>query len=271
MPFDVIAWSEDAAQAALAKINCALLDDIYKVTDDHDYKVKERAKFLAGLIYVSNDTKTAKYAELRQPSLKVPYRSYINSTYETAGSEGIGAALLDLHANPLPLYDGEKIQAFVQNASSEPQVVVAFLANGPTSLRELEAVNPTHLITGYADQALTPGSWITCSMTWDQSLPKGKYAVVGMRVNSWITGQTIGMGIARLRLGTISTWRPGVPNSWMWADKLATWCDWPTKWPWRWPLMPEISFEHDDMPDIEILGTEYALSDHVVNLLLQKI
>lgn len=270
MPFDVVAWYEDGAFAALGNITAALKDDIYKVATD-DIIVKKRAPFLAGLIYASNDDKTAKYAEIRQPSLKVPYRTYFTSTYENTSPAGIATCMLNLFASPLPLYAGEKMNAAVLNSSTEPQVVIALLSSGRATLSSMENVSPTHLITGHADQALTAGSWITCSMTWDQSLPKGRYAVVGMRVGSWITGQTIGLGFSRLKL-LDTTWRPGVANSWMWADKLAAWGGGlGFKSGHRWPLMREISFEHDEMPDIELLGVEYALSDHVVNLLLQKI
>lgn len=270
MPFDVVAWYEDGAFAALGNITAALLDDVYRVSTDDIY-VKKRAAYLAGLIVMSNDDKTLKYGEIRQPSLKVPYRSYMTGSYETTDKAGIAGALKNLLASPLPLYPGEKMTAAVLNSSTEPQLVVALLASGRCTRAMQEAVVPTHLITGHADQALTAGSWVKCSITWDQDLPKGKYAVVGMRVASWITGQTIGMGMARLKLlGT--TWRPGVANSWMWADKLAPWmggAGFDTFH--RWPLMPEISFEHDQMPDIEVLGVEYALTDHIVNLLLQKI
>lgn len=270
MPFDVVAWYEDGAFAALGNITAALKDDIYKVETD-DITVKKRAAFLAGLIVVSNDDKTLKYGEIRQPSLKIPYRSYMTGSYETAGAAGIAGAMLNLFASPLPLYAGEKMNAAIFNSSTEPQLIVALLSSGRATKSAMENVNPTHLVTGHSTTTLVAGSWVKVPVTWDQSLPKGRYAVVGMRVGSWITGQTIGMGFARLTL-LDSTWRPGVANSWMWGQKLAAWmggAGFDTGH--RWPLMREISFEHDEMPNMEILGVEYLLTQHVINLLLQKI
>ncbi len=270
MPFDVVAWYEDGAFAALGNITAALKDDIYRVSTDDIY-VKKRAPFLGGLIVMSNDDKTLKHGEIRQPSLKVPYRSNKVGSYETTSPVGIAGALNNFLASPLPLYAGEKMNAAIFNSSTEPQLIIALLVSGKCTRAMQEAVSPTHMITGHADQALTAGSWVTCSMTWDQDLPKGKYAVVGMRVASWITGQTIGMGMARLKL-LDSTWRPGVANTWMWGDHLAAWSGGAGFDSFhRWPLMREISFEHDELPDLEILGVEYALSDHDVTLLLQKI
>jgi len=42
--------------------------------------------------------------------------------------------------------------------------------------------------------------------------------------------------------------------------------------PWtKWPLMPEISFQYDQLPNIEVLMATTAATDENIELLLQKI
>lgn len=266
MPFDVVAWYQTEAKAALAGLT-AIEDDIYRTSGDDIY-VKPRAPFLSGLVQLSDNTQTFKYGELRQPSLKVPYRSYLSGSY--LGSD-IESGFLNLMANPLPLYPGEKLTSYVQNATNTYNLVFAWLASGRATRSVLESVSPTHLITGEADQALTAGEWTAVAITWDQDLPRGRYAVVGMAVGTYKSSD-YGRGVARLKL-LDTTWRPGVMTQLTWGDKVAMWggkgvCSFDTGK--RWPLMNEISFAHDQMPDIEICAGA-ADTDHVVNLLLQKI
>lgn len=273
MPFDVVAWYE--SQAASALTACAgVSDDIYRVSGDDIY-VKSRASFLGGLVCGAPTQATHKYFELRQPSLKVPYRFYQFGDFDGTGANQLAKSLQHLFAHPLPLYPDEKLNAYVQQSTNEAKIVFAWLVSGVAKLADIEAVEPTHVITGEVDQALTAGSWTTCAITWDQDLPIGRYAVVGMKVGSYKATGWYG-GVARLRYlpeEDKPIWRPGVLIQNMTADKLGfqTYVEgFDNKNFMRWPLMPEVSFRHDQMPDIEICAGA-ANTDHVVNLILQKI
>ena len=265
LPFDLVAWYESQAAAALTAVAAVSDPKVYRTSLD-DLYVKNRAPFLAGSLCVAVTQATLKYYEFRQPSLKVPYRFYKGAD---ANDPFIGEAFNNLLASPLPLYAGEKLNAYVQNATDEVDLIVAWLASGPAKLSDLENVRPTHSITGYNDGALTAGSWTDVAITWDQDLPKGRYAVVGMQVGSYLAAAPA-YGVARLVL-LDSTWRPGVMVRAAEGDKLGVASISPSLlYGERWPLMREISFEYDQMPNLEMLCAA-ANTDHVVELLLQKI
>jgi len=266
MPFDVVAFYQNEAKATLMGVS-AVADDVYTTSGD-DIIVKKRAPYLGGLCQLEDNSQTFLYGEIRQPSLKVPYRSNLSGTYL---ADCCDSALLNLLSSPLPLYAGEKMNSYVLNATAIADMVFAWLVSGRAPLASIEAVNPTHMITGAGTQALTAGSFTTCAITWDQDLPKGKYAVVGMAVNTY-KSSGYGRGIARLKL-VDTTWRPGVLTTIAWGDALGFWGTYGMgnkAAGRRWPLMPEISFEHDQMPDIEICAAAAETKENV-NLLLQKI
>ena len=265
MPFDIVAWYESQACTALTGVAAVSDPDVYHTSAD-DIFVKKEAPYLAGSLCGAITQATLKYYEFRQPSLKIPYRFYqggdLNDPF-------LGEAFNNLWASPLPLYPQEKLNAYVQNATDEIDMIVAWLASGPARLSDLENVRPTHSITGYNDGALTAGSWTDVTITWDQDLPKGRYAVVGMKVGSYLAA-LVAYGVARLLL-LDTKWRPGVIVRAAEADKLGLASISPGfMYGERWPLMNEISFEHTQMPNLQMLCAA-ANTDHVVELLLQKI
>lgn len=273
MPFDIIAFYESQTATALSNI-ASVVDDIYNTgsSTTDDLYVKSTAPFLGGILgtnVTGGGASTYKYIEIRQPSLKIPYRTYEGVGYHTTTPE---RGLVNLFASPLPLYPGEKLNALIQNATAEVSAVFLWLVSGPCSRAEQESVRPTHMITGYCDQTLTAGAWTNCTMTWDQDLPKGKYGVVGMDGGSYVSGGgNYPFTMARLKL-LGSKWRPGVIFREMWQDKTGLESRLISSFDsfHRWPLMNEISFDNENMPNIECLSGQ-ARTDHVVNLLLQKI
>ena len=265
MPFDLVAWYETQACAALTAVAAVSDPNNYHTSLD-DLFVKDKAPWLAGSLCGAISQATLKYYEFRQPWLKVPYRFYkggdLNDPF-------LAEAFNNLWASPLPLRAGEKLNAYVQNSTNEIDMIVAWLASGPAKLSDLENVRPTHSITGYNDGALTAGSWTDVEITWDQDLPSGRYAVVGMQVGSYLAA-AVAYGVARLIL-LDTTWRPGVIVRAAEADKLGVASISPSlMYGERWPLMREISFKHDQMPNLQMLCAA-ANTDHVVELLLQKV
>ena len=271
MPFDLVGWYESQACAALTAVAAVSDPDNYHTSLD-DLFVKKEAAWLAGSLCGATTQATLKYYEFRQPSLKVPYRFYKGGDLN---DPLLAEAFNNLWASPLPLYAGEKLNAYVQNATDELDMIVAWLASGPARLSDLENVRPTHSITGYNDGALTAGSWTDVAITWDQDLPKGRYAVIGMQVSSYLAA-AVAYGVARLKLIGCN-WRPGVIVRAAEADKLGVASISPSLlYGERWPLMTggakgdQIAFEHDQMPNLEMLCAA-ANTDHVVELLLQKV
>ena len=265
MPFDIVAWYESQACAALAAVAAVADPNNYHTSLD-DLFVKAKAPYLAGSLCAAVTQATLKYYEFRQPSLRVPYRFYKGADInDPLLAEGFN----NLWASPLPLFPGEKLNAYVQNATNEVDLILAWLASGPAKLSDLENVKPTHSITGYADAALTAGAWTDVDITWDQELPGGRYAVVGMQVGTYKAAAPA-FGAARLIL-LDTTWRPGVVTRQAEGDKLGLASISPAlMYGERWPLMSEIAFNHDQMPNLQMLCGD-ANTDHIVELLLQKI
>lgn len=264
MPFDIVGWYESQAAAALTGV-AAVADDVYRISSDDIY-VKARAPFLAGSLHMAVTQATMRYHEFRQPSLKIPYRfnrcADINDAF-------VGEGFTNLFASPLPLYPDEKLNAYVLNATNEVDLVIAWLASAAAKLSDLENVSPTHSITGYSASDPTAGAWTDITITWDQDLPQGRYAVIGMVCSSYKASGPA-YGVARLKL-LDSTWRPGVvvrggEGSYLGVASISP----SLLYGERWPLMREISFRHDQMPNIQML-VGAANEEQTVELLLQKI
>jgi len=270
MPFDIVAFHESQTATALSPI-ASVVDDVYQSgsSTSDDLIVKARAPFLGAILAACITGSTFKYAEIRQPSLKVPYRSYTGTDLDCTVPE---RALQNFFANPLPLYAAEKLNALIQNSTAEVSEIFLWLVSGKCTRAMMEAVSPTHMITGHADQTLTAGVWTKATVSWDQDLPKGRYAVVGMDGGSYVSGGgNYPFTVARLLL-LDSTWRVGCIFRELWADKIALESLQGNKYDTlhRFPVMKEISFAHDALPDLELLSG-HARTDHVCNLLLQKI
>jgi len=264
MPFDIVAWYESQAAAALTAV-AACADDVYRVSSDDIY-VKPRAPFLAGSLHLAVTQATIRYHEFRQPSLKVPYRFNVCADANDAVAvEGFN----NLLGSPLPLYADEKLNAYVLNATDELDMVIAWLASGRASLADMERVSPTHTITGYSTTDPSAGVWTDIPMTWDQDLPIGRYGVIGMIASAYKASGPV-YGVARLKL-LDTTWRPGVvvrggEGAYLAVGSILSGFISGE----RWPLMPEISFRHDQVPNIEVMQGA-ANEEQCVNLLLQKI
>lgn len=250
---------ETQTATALSAV-AGLADDIYNVQGDDIY-VKDAAPYLAGMLHLG--ISTPKYCQFRQPSLKVPYTFYKSALVAAALRPGYE----HMFANPLPLYPREKLNAFVQNASAEYSYIVAWLSSGKAPQSAIDAANPTHRLTGYADVAIVNNVWTKVTPTWDADLPEGKYAVVGMKYGCYLAAGEKPVVARLVLLGC--DWRPGVVSDNMGGDKTLIVDEIYTP-DQKWPLMPEVSFKHDQMPRLEILSTS-ADTDHVVELALQKI
>ena len=264
MPFDLVAWyeSQDASAGLLVSaVNTG--ESIYRVSDDDIY-VKKRAPWLGALTQLVETTPG--YVEIRQPSLKVPY-SFIRG--EDHNSSRPDEGHYHFWDRPLPLYAGEKLNCYILQATNEISWIVAALLSGKCTLADVSRVNPTHRIRGECDLAAVADAWTLGTIVWSHDLPKGRYAIVGM---AGATYKSSAPTVAAFRLVIPdTTWRPGVIAGIMDADK-SQWKNMRVSWELGnlWPLMPEIAFEHDDMPNMEVLAGA-ANTDHWIELLLQKI
>lgn len=263
MPFDLIGFGE-ATPGANGKLAALLLDTLYRTSGDDIY-VKPAAPLLLG-IYCAGESTLGK-TKLMQPSLPIDYE-FTKGTL--LASDDPMKGFTNLRGRPLPLVADEKLNCEVVNATDEDGITFLMMGNSKITQSVLDAVNPTHRITGYADTTVTAFTWSALTMTWNQDLPRGRYAVVGMRYAYFKSGVAM-PSAARLMFKEPHSagWRPGVIGSEAGAAHLelqeTAWdplCDW--------PLMQNINFPHDNLPGVEVANAE-AGTDQDIELLLQKI
>lgn len=259
MPFNLVGFAE-AAPGANGKIAAGSNDDFYSVSAD-DLKITKAAPFLLGIAAFCEST--GGRIKLQQPTLPLDYAF---SRVGLLSSDHPGLGYTHHFSRPLPLVPDEKLNCETVNATDEDHIIGLLLGNGKITQSMLDAVNPTHRITGFADQTCTAMAWTNATITWNQDLPQGKYAVVGMIYGYFKTTPAM-PAFARL-LTDNKNWRPGVFGHELQADKLEMQAN-PDELFEHWPLMPEVAFEHDKTPNIQVLAGE-ATTDHIVELLLQK-
>lgn len=265
MPFDLIGFSEAAPGNAAGGnlIAAGLIDSLYRASGD-DIFIKKGLNWLLGVMYAAESTPGR--VEVKQASMgSLPYE-FVRAL-DLNDADPIGG-FTDLRYRPMPLFEDEKLNAYSFNATDEDTLVGLMVGSGRFDRKDVEAVIPTHRIRGYADQTLTANSWTLCSITWDHSLPKGDYAIVGCEIGSYISSGFMA-ALGRLILKGEVPYRPGVPVTQLAGDKVTF--DSISHHPYsKWPIMKEIKLNYNLMPDIEILSPA-ALTDHIVELELVQL
>lgn len=267
MPFDLIGFSEGTPGTGTVGITPGAEDTLFRTSgDDLILKSNQKLYSLLGIIYAAEST--GGRALVRQPGL-----GYAGLDYEflkcalTSDVDPI-QGYEDHFGAPLPLIGDQKLNVLSVNATDEDTLIGILVGTAPISQAMLDQVRPTHKLTGYADTTLTANQWTPCTVTWQQDLPVGQYAIVGMRAgvflaaNAWTT-------LMRLLIPGGTDWRPGVPAVIMEADHEEYQSI--TAEPWaRWPVMKDIVIDENHMPNIECLSPS-AITDENIQLLLQKL
>lgn len=192
MPYTVVAWYEVAAKT-LAAINAVADEHITVAGDDITIPIG-----LGNVIAVQVTGSTLSRAQLVSPSLRSLFLEEIQPFAATASliPTGEDHEWVNRFASPIPLVESEKLNAVVTAGTSA--CLVAMLADGPVTpvagnIRTIRA-------TGAA--ADTAGTWVSTPLTLSQTLPAGRYQVVGFRCVD-------AHGIAARLLFVGGTWRPG--------------------------------------------------------------
>ena len=261
VPFDLIGWSEAAPGTGTVGITAPATEKYYTISGD-SIKAKSRAAWLLGLLYAAESTPSN--AKLAQPSLVNDYQ-FVRAMDLNDADPALGFS--DHRGRPLALMPDEFITTYSVNGTDEDTIIGALLGSGRITTAMIEQVTPTHKIRGSADQTLTANAWTGVSMTWDQTLPKGRYAIVGMLYGAYIASGYM-TALARLNIPE-SIWKPGVPIHQAEGDKVSLMSV--VQCPWeKWPVYKEFEIEHDNMPTFEVLSPA-ALTDHAVELELVKV
>jgi len=255
MGFDLVGFSEATPGTGTVPVAVASNETLYGKSGD-ELQITPKAQYLLGIFY--NALTTPNNCVLRQPrEIDIAScRSLLNTELNPE------AGFLNLMAHPKALVPNEKLTAYSVNATDELTTIGLMLGNG--KLGKPEKID--YIIRGICDQAVTAHTWTSGTVTWDQSLPKGEYEVVGMIGGTYkaATPETV---LARLVIPNFPEWRPGVPLHNMVGDK--TILNKGTEPAWAFWSKCGIKLNASNMPNVELLGT-VVNTDHVIQLALQK-
>src|SRR5574341_826577 len=83
---------------------------------------------------------------------------------------------------PIPLTVGEGLLATVHSDTTAAAIqwAVLFLSDGPI----VEDTRPCYTMRGTTSVTLTVNGWTSAAVTFDENIPRGRYAIVGMRARS---------------------------------------------------------------------------------------
>lgn len=174
MPFHIVA-SQESIDPALAFVPITgVADQTITVTGDILY-VPEQAANLIGAVALLEGT-TEGMAYLESPSLRANALYDIYPTYDVI--EPVDSQNVVIHPeDPIPLSPGEGVIAYINSnpAAAAVQTVGVILSDGP--------ITPVHgqmlhvrFVVGITE---TLGVWTNGQITLRQTLPVGRYQVVG--------------------------------------------------------------------------------------------
>lgn len=192
--FTVIAFTESQDSATLVNV-AALADPHVRVSGDDIIVPEDMNRIIAVCVIGPNVTRS----QLVSPSL----RRFVN---QELGPISVGAlpttpqVLVDLRGTPIPLETDEALnaQAAEDGAGATRATVLVLLSDGQLAppQGEVRTVRVTNATT------LVANAWTNGALTFDQTLPRGRYAIVGARFRS-----TNLQGWRFVFVGGI--WRPG--------------------------------------------------------------
>jgi hypothetical protein len=204
--FTTVAFAQSVDSAGVADPILAVLDQHIRVSGD-DIFVPDLNQIVA--VCAGVETTTESFARLVSPSLRGLGRLQIEP-YNTAAAAAVEPAsppaVYDITENPLVLTPQEALNFEINSnpAAAQIQWCVVWLSDGPIvpatgKIFSVIATGATALVA----VAATATGWVNVPLTFDEDLPRGRYAVVGMRARS--------AGMIAARLVTVGgRWRPGV-------------------------------------------------------------
>lgn len=195
MGFTLVGWSQNIDTGGV-------LSDLDALPDPHVRVEGKRVVVppynqLLGVMAVGASMTNAR---LSSPSLRTVIELDI-SPINASATPLSPPSYIDLFENPIPLVIAEQLTAKTAETAdgAVPQTVLAWLGDGPAKPYR----GRFYTIRAISNTTLTPYQWTNGALTFDQTLPAGRYQIVGMRV------QSPGLIAARLVIPGYP-WRPGV-------------------------------------------------------------
>ena len=199
----LIGYTESQDSATLTGV-AALADQHVRVSGD-DITVPRALPTVIGSAALGTDITRA---QLRSPSLRRVVNFEIMPIGRGAAEPGSPPAVVVFPNNPIPIVGDESLNAFAaeDGVGATRSTVLVMLADGPVAPvgGEIFTVRVTGATT------LTANAWTNGALTFDQTLPVGRYQIVGARQES--------TGLQAFRFVFVGgLWRPG----WLGTDAAA--------------------------------------------------
>lgn len=172
MPFTVIGWNEGPTAAGVYESLQGAGDQHVKVVDDRVY-----CPPLNKLVFASIRGCLFR-GRVKSPSLRRLAYLHINPSEHTIASLALGYGPFVMYQgdSPLSLVVGEGLEVEAWGAGgAKPYAAIVGLADGP--LRPVTGEIWT--IRATAKPTLVIGEWANAEITFEQTLPVGKYQIVG--------------------------------------------------------------------------------------------
>lgn len=173
------AWYESKDPAGvLVLLNVVPEQTLFAV--GHDLRVPEALPNIIGAAALENDASAAR-AQLLSPSLRILTNLDIEPIV-AAAVFGAPPEVLFHPANPTPVVPEESLNFAVESDPAAPAAHygLVWLADGP----QIPVSGHIFSVRATATVQQTVDTWENGNLTFDQVLPAGRYAVVGMRGRS---------------------------------------------------------------------------------------
>jgi len=195
MPFTLVAWVESQDTGGSLTLTAALADPHIRVVGDDVIvpALSQLSGYFAWGEYITQ-------AQLSSPSLRKETLLDV-SPVDRSPEPSSRPPLHDLFDFPIPLVASEALNALLAEDGTGGQYsgMLAWLSDGPVT----PVTGKVFTVRATGTTTLTPYSWTNVSLTFYQTLPAGRYQIIGMRARS------TGLIAARLVIPGYS-WRPGV-------------------------------------------------------------
>lgn len=246
--FTLVAFQESITTGSSLEEITGLDDPHVRVSADDIYVPRDLPN-LGGCLFVGATTITQ--AQISSPSLRRLANIDI-APFDDLAAPGSPSNLYNLFASPRPLEATEGLRAKLIDETAGYDECLVWFTDGPLA----PVTGPIFTVRATNTTALTNYVWCNRPLTFSQTLPMGRYQVVGMRATS------TGLLAARLVM-TGYSWRPGCighddvadpDNECFRGGRLGVWGE----------------FEHDTPPTVDFLSVS-ADEDMVVHLDLIKV
>jgi len=246
MAFHLAAWSQSVDEASAFVAIAGVVDPVLTVVGAN-IQVPTLNKVLG--LAAGVETTVAQQARLTAPSRRILALQRITPLQGNAAAASLPADphhFIWLGGTPLQMITGEQanIELFADPAAAQIQWGLVWFGDGIVAVPN----GPGFTIRATGATALVPQQWTNVPIVFSENLPRGRYTVVGLRVQStnMVAGRLVFVGT-----GSQGPWRPGV---------MGTNSDRHLEHPaFRYGPPPDLGafgeFEDTDTPSIDCLAT----------------